>query len=131
AVGLVTLFGTCVEGYNKIQLMRTSDHDYDFLVTKFELVKTRFELWGQTIGLQTKRYSSDESVTMVSDKTLCANWDGVSATVGSSLISIREIFDDRDSLEEKYGLKLVSNSAATGNGVRRSSTFPFLSRSRS
>ncbi|KAK4177292.1 prion-inhibition and propagation-domain-containing protein [Triangularia setosa] len=131
AVGLVTLFGTCVEGYNKIQLMRTSERDCDFLISKFDLVKIRFELWGQTVGLEASRYSRAEP-PMISDKTLCTNWHDIKDTVGPSLISMGKIFNDRGRLEDKYGLKAVSGfQVASSVRVHRSSTFPFLKCSRS
>jgi hypothetical protein len=51
AVALASLFSSCVECFDYIDAAHSFGLDYELLVTKLEVEKTRFLIWGDTVGL--------------------------------------------------------------------------------
>lgn len=110
-VSLVTLFDTCLSGYDKIELARNYGRDYERLVVKFELLRTRFYLWGQAMGLEQAPNSAQGLAEITESQiALCTNWNSVKETVGNSLVAIQGLLQDLSKLEKSYGLVRISDS---------------------
>ncbi|MCJ1384321.1 hypothetical protein MMC17_007437 [Xylographa soralifera] len=94
-VALASLFTTCVECWNYIDTARSHGHDYELLATKLEVEKTRFLIWGDTIGLL-KPDNNGRDVRLESPL--------VEEAIKGCLTCIRSIFTDSKALSSRYGL---------------------------
>lgn len=122
SVSLVALFQTCSHAYQKIDVISRYSTDYELLLIKFDLLRTRFELWGETLGLD----GSTEAGVADCQAALINNWDRVSKTVGESLVATEFLLQDQKNLEKKYGLKPEvvgpSNAVATTQALAPAGT---------
>ncbi|MCJ1473406.1 hypothetical protein MMC13_002057 [Lambiella insularis] len=95
-VALASLFSTCVECWDYIDRGRSHGRDYEILATQLDIEKTRFLLWGQTIGLL-------DVDGVGRDSTLDS--PSVEKTIERCLHNIHKIFTDSDALVNRYGMQ--------------------------
>ena len=94
-VALASLFTTCVECWDYIDAARTHGRDFELLATKLEVEKTRFLIWGDTIGLL-KPDNNERDRNLESPL--------VKEAIERCLTCIRSIFTDSKALSSRYGL---------------------------
>ena len=51
AITLASLFSTCIECFDYIRSFQSSDEDFDMLLVKLDLEKTRLLIWGNSVGV--------------------------------------------------------------------------------
>ena len=51
AIGLATIFSTCVECFGYFRAAQRMEKDCDILLVKIDIEKTRLLVWGQTVSL--------------------------------------------------------------------------------
>ncbi|KAH8789967.1 prion-inhibition and propagation-domain-containing protein [Hyaloscypha sp. PMI_1271] len=103
-VALASLFSTCVECFDDIELARQYSKDYEIFVTKVDLLRTRLDLWGRTVWVE----KGDERVVVEVWKH---EWSNVGESVGRSLVGIKETLQDVQTLQDKYALETIPQSA--------------------
>lgn len=72
-VGLASLFSTCMECFDYIQLSRTFGKDYGKCLLRLHAAKLRFSRWGETTGVA--------SASLVNDR-LAVPGEGLSTNIG-------------------------------------------------
>ena len=95
-IGLASLFTTCVECFDYVEVGRTYGRDYEVLLTKLEVEKTRFLIWGDTVGIIEPR----DNV-----RGLTVNNLHITSTIERILGSIQAIFTDSETVLSRYGLE--------------------------
>ena len=93
AIVLASLFNTCVELFECVQLGKSADKDYELAVTKILLLKTRLSCWGDALNV---KQSGSES------PALRQTWSQEQDIIRRSLFGIKAIFDDTFTLTGKY-----------------------------
>src|SRR6266487_6946128 len=96
AVALASLFSSCVEYFDYIDAAQSFGRDYQLLITKLEVEKARFLIWGDSVGLlQAECYEGDS--------VLGSPLFG--PVIEKILMSIYLLFTDTQRLTARYGLK--------------------------
>ncbi|KAI4178721.1 MAG: hypothetical protein LQ346_007353 [Caloplaca aetnensis] len=113
AVALVSVFTTCVECFEYIDATKSCGRDLELLAIKFAIEKTRFLIWGESVGLSS---NDDKARSTKLDSPLCR------PIVEQTLNCIRLLFTDTHELSERYGLK-PSDSQETALAGKPSSGF--------
>ncbi|KAI9844206.1 MAG: blue light receptor [Sclerophora amabilis] len=93
---LASLFTTCIECFDLIQLGRTFGRDSELLFTQFEVEKTRLLIWGDSVNILGLEQCAQSS-------RLYAHH--VQVTVEKILHCIFMLFADVNELSKRYGLK--------------------------
>lgn len=93
-VALAGLFSTCVECWEYFQSAQSLERDYALLATKLEVEKTRFLMWGNTIGVVTP-----------DRRDINLDLPHVPPLVEKILNCMIVIFTDSEALVSKYGLQ--------------------------
>ncbi|KAI4264937.1 MAG: hypothetical protein L6R38_009753 [Xanthoria sp. 2 TBL-2021] len=96
AIALVSVFTTCVECFEYIDATKSCGRDLELLAIKFAIEKTRFLIWGDSVGLSS---ADDRTRSTKLDSPLCR------PIVEKTLNCIRLLFTDTHELTERYGLK--------------------------
>ncbi|KAE9368829.1 hypothetical protein N431DRAFT_561166 [Stipitochalara longipes BDJ] len=94
-VALASLFTTCVECFDYIDAAQSYGRDSELLATKFDIVKSRFLIWGDAIGLLRDGNNSIESPSVRLSQPV----------IERILNCIHLLFTDTDALMSRYGLK--------------------------
>lgn len=94
SVALASLFSTCIECFDYVDLARHYERDFEVLAAKLQIEKIRLWLWGSMVGLST----SQENVT----QTLIL--PQLEPFVRENLNIIFRIFLDSEDLSNRYGL---------------------------
>ncbi|MCJ1295195.1 hypothetical protein MMC34_006757 [Xylographa carneopallida] len=94
-VALASLFTTCVECWDYVGAARSHGRDYELLATRLEVEKTRFLIWGDTVGLL-KPGRNGCDVDLESPM--------VKEAIERCLTCIQSIFTDSKALSSRYGL---------------------------
>ncbi|KAL8719499.1 MAG: hypothetical protein Q9225_003508 [Loekoesia sp. 1 TL-2023] len=117
AIALASVFTTCVECFEYIDAFKACGRDMDILSTKFRIEKTRFLIWGDSVGLLP---NGDSSPTTKLESPLCR------PIVEETLNSIRLLFTDTKDLTDRYGLKCADEDDSSAYcGSSRGSNMPF------
>ena len=95
AVSLASLFSTCVECFNFVSAARTHGRDFEILLTKLDVEKTRFLQWGQGVGL----FNLD---TPIQHRSLTKQPQ--QQTITGVLNCIKLLLIDAEKLRKKYGI---------------------------
>jgi hypothetical protein len=93
--GLAGLFTACVDCFALIQSGRTHGRDYEILLTKLDVEKTRLLQWGDGVGL----LSSDPQ-----SRNRFLELDHTRPTIERVLHCIAMLLTDADRLRSKYGM---------------------------
>lgn len=93
-VALAGLFSTCVECWEYFQSAQSLERDYALLATKLEVEKTRFLMWGNTVGVVTP-----------DRRDISLDLPHVPPLVERILNCMIVIFTDSEALVSKYGLQ--------------------------
>jgi len=96
-ISIASLFSTCLEALERIDLAQRHGEDYEVSLTKLLLLKARFHAWGESLCIAEPGRETG---------ILRERWQQEQNVVGRSLISIQDIFQDSHNLERKYGLKV-------------------------
>lgn len=99
---LASLFSTCLQCFEIINLGRNFSRDVEILMTKLESHKLIFSIWGHAVGLDN---DGDKFSRLLLDPHICKG-------IHRLLTCIHMVFLDADKLTKKYGMKTISVSAA-------------------
>lgn len=99
---LASLFSTCLQCFEIINLGRNFSRDVEILMAKLESHKLIFSIWGHTVGLDN---GGDKFSRLLLDPQIYKG-------IHSLLTCIHMVFLDADKLTKKYGMKTISASAA-------------------
>lgn len=113
AVALVSVFTTCVECFEYIDATKSCGRNLELLAIKFAIEKTRFLIWGDSVGLSS---TDNRTRSTKLDSPLCR------PIVEQTLNCIQLLFTDTRELTERYGLK-PSDSQETASAGKPSSGF--------
>jgi len=98
-VALASLFTTCVECFDYIDAAQSYGRDSELLATKFDIVRSRFLIWGDAIGLLREGNSSIQSPSVRLSQPV----------IERILNCIHLLFTDTDALMSRYGLEPAPN----------------------
>lgn len=115
AVALASLFNTCVDCFECVQLGRSYVEDYQLACTKICLLKARLSAWGMSLNVE---------VPGSEHPALRRYWTEEKDVVGRSLFGIKEIFDDTSRLTEKYKLTTKHSRTFRSTVAHRLSNVP-------
>lgn len=96
AVSLATLFSTCVDCLDYVSRARNSGKDFKNAMTKFDMLEARLKAWGKSLRV-------DKPGNEL--QALRIQWGQEQVIIGKALNRIKDIFDDHQELEKKYGLR--------------------------
>jgi hypothetical protein len=99
-VGLASLFSTCMECFDYIQLGRTFGKDYGKCLLRLDAAKLRFSRWGEATGIA--------STSQVNDRLAVSEPDFRLAE--SLLQQIQDSFEDTEKISRRYQKHAVLNS---------------------
>jgi hypothetical protein len=102
SIALAGLFSTCVDCFELVEGGRDYGRDSAILLTKLEIERTRFLIWGEAVGLL------ESSATGRNPKL---DDPQLRTTIENILICIKLVFTDTDNLRVKYGLEPISDQA--------------------
>lgn len=111
AVSLATLFSTCVDCLDYVSRARNYGKDFQNVMTKFNMLEVRLKAWGKSLRV-------DKPGNEL--QALRNQWGQEQEIVGKALCRIKDIFDDRQKWEKKYGLQKEEEEEEV-NVVRRRS----------
>ncbi|KAL8754830.1 MAG: hypothetical protein Q9199_004073, partial [Rusavskia elegans] len=103
AVGLISLLTTCVECFEYIDAAKTCGRDLELLTTKFSIEKARLLIWGESVGISSTNATGSNKVESPHFRSI----------VEKILSCIRMLFEDKNALTVRYGLKPMSNDASS------------------
>lgn len=103
AVGLISLFSTCIEGFQLVENGKYLGKDYELLETKFSNQRLRLRAWGQACGLMDSEGQGYDS--RLDEAELRPN---IERTLNHIMITLQ----NEKLLTRKYGLK---EDSANGN----------------
>ncbi|KAK5053797.1 hypothetical protein LTR84_001759 [Exophiala bonariae] len=95
AIALASLFSTCIDLFDRFELGRNYDSDYQLACTKLCLLRARLSSWGLALNVGTPGHEHPK---------LRRQWTEEEEVIGRSLLSIREIFGNATIMYEKYKL---------------------------
>ncbi|KAF8241434.1 hypothetical protein K440DRAFT_499444, partial [Wilcoxina mikolae CBS 423.85] len=107
-VGLVGLFSTCVQAYELINLGTAHGRDYQVLLTKLKIEKTRLISWGEAVGLYTITDDSDDRQRILGTSNSYHQSlfrPHIQEAVLEILSCIQLTFTDVNRLVNRYGLE--------------------------
>lgn len=96
ALGLISLFSTCIEGFQLVEKGKYLGKDFDLLETKFGNQRLRLKAWGQACGLMDSECSDYDS--RLDEAELRSN---IERTLNHIMITLQ----NQELLKNKYGLK--------------------------
>lgn len=96
AVGLISLFSTCIEGFQLVEKGKYLGKDFDLLETKFGNQRLRLKAWGQACGLTDSEF--DDYDSRLDEAELRSN---IERTLNHIMITLQ----NQELLKNKYGLK--------------------------
>ena len=104
-VALASLFSTCTECFEDVQLVRHYGRDFEVLAVKLQLAELRLNLWGRTVWI------TDTDTGQVGvNETWQREWPHVREGVGAALAGLTQLFQDIKRMREKYGLEQADNT---------------------
>nr|KAK5441247.1 hypothetical protein LTR18_007091 [Exophiala xenobiotica] len=95
AAGLATLFSTCIDCFELIRTAKAQGRDYEILLTKLDVEKTRLLQWADGVGL----LGLDER-----SRNPLLNDENTVLIIERVLQSIASLWNDSDQLRSRYGL---------------------------
>jgi hypothetical protein len=98
-IALATLFSTCIELFDLVEVGRNCIYDYDLACTKISLLRERLRAWGTCLRVMEPGAEDD---------ALRDQWSMKREIVGASLVGLRRILSDSDVLIQKYNLSMSS-----------------------
>ena len=122
ALSLASLFSTCVDAFDQIRAAKAFGRDYQILITRYDIRKTRLLQWGEGVGLLDEtRSGRDPRLDQAELQSLLEN----------ALNCIRLLLTDTEKLRFKYGLDqndgkavgVKEGTSAVTVSQRRVSTF--------
>jgi hypothetical protein len=100
AIGLASVFSTCIECFDYFQSARTLEKDIKILFSQLDIEKTRLLIWGNSTGiLKTKEEGRNPTL------------DQHSSAISKCLESINSLFSDATNLENRYGLQALNEGS--------------------
>ena len=96
AVGLATLFSTCIDCFAFVEYGRAYGRDYEILLTKFDIEKTRLLQWGDGVGLLSMSKDKQNGHSLLDNKV-------TGLMIERVLQCIAVLLTDADQLRSKYG----------------------------
>ena len=104
-IALASLFTTCVELMDYVELGKNYPQDYKLTCTKINILHTRLSIWGDTAHIL--RPGSEQPLLLVPAKR---------EAVGASLQSLKDVLSDTDILRRKYNLATNERFPSGANG---------------
>lgn len=109
--GLASLFSTCVRLFDVIGAGRRHGRDYQVLLCKLEVERLRLVLWGENVGIPGHATSDEqrEKVTQPAEiphvaVNPCLGHPEISSSIFNILSCLKLVFEDAETLEQRYGL---------------------------
>jgi len=99
-VALAGLFSTCIELFDIIDTSQNYHTDSGILLTRFEVEKTRFLIWGKAVGIL-EPFDTHRDPQLASLE--------IRATIKNVLTCLHCMFTDIEKLRAKYGLDQAEN----------------------
>lgn len=109
SVGVATLFSTCVECFKYFKAGQAQHADYELLELEFDLIKSRMLIWGNAIGIG----NVTEGAATTEDDT-----SEPMSLLARSLNAVKSLLEDYKTLQNKYGLKEVTETTRSTASVR-------------
>lgn len=108
SVALASLFTTCIECFDYVDLARHYERDFEVLAAKLQIEKIRLWLWGSMVGLSIGQGNATPTTILPQ----------VEPFVRENLNIIYRIFLDSEDLRSRYGLTSTSAAGATDQPKR-------------
>src|SRR6266576_365742 len=104
AIGVVSLWKTCVEIFEVIDSGRKYGMEHEILRVKLEVERIRLVTWGGAVGLSEVEHGRP------SPHSARLNQDDVRAAVLRLLGCIQHVFENTKRLQDSYGLRPVTST---------------------
>ena len=98
-IALASLFSTCIELFDVVELGKNAVYDYELACTKINLLRERLWAWGRSLNVMEP---GKESVA------LRDQWQTKREIVAASLIGLKRILGDSEVLMQKYNMSMSS-----------------------
>jgi hypothetical protein len=102
-VALASLFSTCVECFEYFSSAKDLEEDFEILLVKLDLEKTRLLIWGNAVGVL--KAEGEGRIIELNDGQRVE-------LIGRCLESMKSLLSDTDKLQRVYGLKSAAQSNA-------------------
>jgi hypothetical protein len=101
---LASLFSTCVECFDYFKAAQSLEDDFEILLIKLDLEKTRLLIWGNAIGILK---TADEGRAFELGEA------GKAELIERCLRKIKSLLTDTKNLQDQYGLRSTSDALGT------------------
>ena len=101
AVALASLFSTCIECFDYFKAGQALEEDFQLLLVKLDVEKTRLLIWGNAVGVLKPK---DEG------RVLELNDSQKVELIERCLESIKLLLSDTDKLQSLYGLRSIADA---------------------
>lgn len=95
-VALASLFSTCIECFDYFKAGQTLEEDFELLLVKLDVEKTRLLIWGNAVGVLKPDGEGRVPELSNAQKT---------ELIGRCLESIKSLLSDTDKFQKLYGLR--------------------------
>ncbi|KAG9235710.1 prion-inhibition and propagation-domain-containing protein, partial [Amylocarpus encephaloides] len=95
-VALASLFSTCIECFDYFKVGQALEEDFELLLIKLDVEKTRLLIWGNAVGVLKPEGEGRVPELNNSQKT---------ELIGRCLESIKFLLSDTDKFQNLYGLR--------------------------
>jgi hypothetical protein len=95
-VALASLFSTCIECFDYFKAGQALEEDFELLLVKLDVEKTRLLIWGNAVGVLKPEGEGRVADLNNSQKT---------ELIGRCLDSIKSLLSDTDKFQNLYGLR--------------------------
>jgi len=102
-ISLASLFSNCVDAFAYVKAGQSLERDFEILLVKLDVEKTRLFSWGNVVGIA--RALNNGRHAILDDPA-------TEATIRSVLESIRLLLTDSERLQRKYAVEELSEPAA-------------------
>jgi hypothetical protein len=99
-VALASLFSTCIECFDYFKAGQALEEDFELLLVKLDVEKTRLLIWGNAVGVL-----KPEGEGRVAD----LNNSQKAELIGRCLDSIKSLLSDTDKFQNLYGLRAAGD----------------------
>lgn len=100
-VALASLFSTCIECFDYFKAGQALEEDFELLLVKLDVEKTRLLIWGNAVGVL--KPEGDGRVSELNDSQKAI-------LIGRCLESIKSLLSDTDKFQNLYGLQSTTDT---------------------
>jgi ubiquitin-protein ligase len=107
AVSVAALFTTCIQCFDIVVAGKNFSEDYEQLFAIFAIQRTRFGLWGESVGLIP---NPNDGRCLPYNENIDRR--DIRPGIESILNNIRLLLQEADKVDERYGLKVVAGGSS-------------------